>query len=296
MRTLNSIVVLGFACLAPFARSQSASLLIGPGDLLHVQVFNTPELEQHPRVSTSGDVPLEFLGNVHVAGMTPADAGTDIEHLLVANNLVLRPQVTVTIDQYATQSVSILGEVHTPGSYQITAPRSVIDMLAMAGGLTPTADRNITIERQGSKSDTVSYFLSNDSQTAIQKSVLVNPGDTIVIAKAGIVYVLGDVGRPGGYTLDDNRSQLTALQLVAQAGGLNKTAIYNHIRLIRKNPDGTLAETRLRFSDMQKGKVADVDLEAGDILFVPFSYVKGVGLGASGIAAAVTSAEIDTHP
>jgi polysaccharide export outer membrane protein len=274
---------------------QASKLVIGPGDLLHIQVFDTPEMEQHVRVSDSGDAAVEFLGNVHLAGRPPAEAAREIERRLVEGKIVQHPQVTVFIDQYATQNVSVLGEVHQPGSYQITAPRSVIDILAMAGGVTPIADRNITIKRHGLDGEKVSYFLSNDANAAFDKTVLVYPGDTVLVEKAGIVYVLGDVKNPGGYTMDDNRSQLTTLQIIAQAGGLNKTAVPEHARLIRKNPDGSLNETRIQISRMQKGKDMDVALEAGDIVFVPFSYVKGIGLGAAGITASVASAALYTH-
>lgn len=275
--------------------AQSPSILIGPGDLIHIQVFDTPEMDQHPRVAENGDVPLEFLGNVHLAGLTTSEAAREIEHRLVAASILLHPQVTVFIDQYATQNVSVLGEVHQPGSYQITAPRSVIDMLAMAGGVTPAADRNITIKRQGRDGQKISYFLSNDPNAAFDNSVLVYPGDTILVEKAAFVYILGDVRSPGGYMMDDNRSQLTALQIVAQAGGLNKTAVPEHARLIRKNPDGSFNETRLELSKMQKGKEPDLPLAPGDIIYVPFSYVKGIGLGAAGITASVASAALYTH-
>lgn len=295
MRTLNWLLPSLLSLLSLNLGAQTNQLVIGPGDLLHVQVFDTPEMEQHPRVSGSGDVPLEFLGTVHLAGSTPTEAAREIENRLMEAKIVRHPQVTVSIDQYATQNVSVLGEVHQPGSYQITAPRTVIDLLAMAGGVTPTADRNITIKRHGLDGEKVQYFLSNNANTAFDKSVLVYPGDTVLVEKAGIVYVLGDVRNPGGYTMDDNRSQLTALQMIAQAGGLNKTAVPEHARLIRKNPDGSLNETRMQISRMQKGKETDVPLEAGDIVFVPFSYVKGIGLGAAGITASVASAALYTH-
>ena len=127
-----------------------------------------------------------------------------------------------------------------------------------------------------------SYFLSNDANAAFDKTVQVYPGDTVLVEKAGIVYALGDVKNPGGYTMDDNRSQLTALQMIAQAGGLNKTVVPEHARLIRKNPDGSLNETWVQISRMQKGKDIDVPLEAGDIVLSPFSYVKGIGAGSCG--------------
>ena len=126
---------------------RAESLLIGPGDQLHIMVLETPDLEQHPRVTDAGDVPLMLLGNVRVVGLTPAQAAAVIQQDLVAGNFMHHPQVTVTVDQYATQNVAVLGQVKLPGSFPITAPRSVLDMIALAGGLTDAADRSITIER-----------------------------------------------------------------------------------------------------------------------------------------------------
>ena len=141
-----------FCCVGLFAAGQNhakeESLLIGPGDQLHVQVFATPDLEQHPRVTDAGDVPLMLLGNVHVAGLTPAQAATTIAKDLIAGIFLLHPQVTVTVEQFATQGVTVLGQVKQPGTFPVTAPRSIFDMIAMAGGLTDVADRSITIERK----------------------------------------------------------------------------------------------------------------------------------------------------
>jgi polysaccharide export outer membrane protein len=276
-----------------FAQSGAKNaLVIGPGDLLHIQVFNTPELEQHPRVLDDGEVPLEFIGNVHLAGLTPDEAAHEVEQRLISGKFVRQPQVTVVVDQFATQNVSVLGEVHLPGSYQLSAPRSVIDVLAMAGGITNLADRNITIKRQSSEKEKVSYFLSNDPNAAFDQSVLVYPGDAVLVEKAGLVYILGDVRNPGGYVLDDNQSRLTALQIIAHAGGLNKTAVASHVRLIRKTPDGGYSESSLQLSKIEKGKTPDINLMAGDVIYVPFSYAKGIGLGASGIAASVAGAAV----
>ena len=141
-----------FCCVGLFAagqnRAKEESLLIGPGDQLHVQVFATPDLEQHPRVTDAGDVPLMLLGNVRVTGLTPAQAAVTIEKDLIAGNFLLHPQVTVTVEQFATQGVTVLGQVRQPGTFPVTAPRSIFDMIAMAGGLTDVADRAITIERK----------------------------------------------------------------------------------------------------------------------------------------------------
>jgi polysaccharide export outer membrane protein len=267
------------------------SLLIGPGDLLHVQVFDTPELEQHARVTDAGELPLLMGGNVKVAHLTPAEAARSIEKVLLDGQFLLRPRVAVTVEEYATQKVSVLGEVKTPGAYAITTPRSVLDVLSLAGGLTDLADRRILIERKGTNEKTP-YFVSNKADVAVNTAVRISPGDTLVVPKAGIVYVLGDVRQPGGYTMTNNEAQLSVLQLVARAGGTNNSAVPAHTRLMRKTGESGYSETQLQLSAMQKGKQPDQFLQAGDILYIPFSYMKNFALQGSGLAASAASAAI----
>jgi polysaccharide export outer membrane protein len=206
------------------------------------------------------------------------------------------PDVSVTVEQYATQTVSVLGQVKTPGAYPIATGRSVLSVVALAGGLTDVADRHLTIQRGDSSKKTVSYTLSNDSSTAIADSVQVLPGDTVVVPKAGIAYVLGDVGRPGGFVMQNNHSQLTALEAVALAGGTAKSAVPSHAKLIRKEPEGRYKEIALNFSAMQKGKAPDVTLQPDDVLYIPFSYLRNIAGNSSQIAASATSAAIYTIP
>lgn len=286
-------VILAFLLIAGWAGAQQPeSLLIGPGDLLHVQVFDTPELEQKDvRVTDVGELPLILGGNVKVAHLTPAEAARVIEKALVDGHFVLRPRVAVTVEEYATQKVSVLGEVKTPGAYAIQTPRSVLDVLTLAGGLTELADRKILVERRGTD-EKVPYFVSNDAKAAMDASVRINPGDTLYVPKAGIVYVLGDVKQPGGYTMTNNEAQLSVLQLVARAGGTNNSAVPSHARLVRKTGDSGYTETALQLSDMQKGKQSDQFLQPGDIVYVPFSYMRNFALQGSGLVASASSAAI----
>jgi len=163
-------------------------------------------------------------------------------------------------------------------------------VLTLAGGLTDLADRKILIERQGT-GERVLYFVSNQAGVAMDTAVKVNPGDTILVAKAGIVYVLGDVGRPGGYTMTNNEAQISVLELVARAGGTNHSAVPSHAKLIRKSGGGYI-EMPLPLSAMQKGNRADLPLRADDIVYVPFSYIRNFGMQAAGIAGAVGSAAV----
>ena len=165
----------------------------------------------------------------------------------------------------------------------------MLDVLTLAGGLTELADRKMLIERRGT-GEKVSYFDSNDAKAALDTSVRINPGDTLVVPKAGIVYVLGDVKQPGGYTMTNNEAQLSVLQLVARAGGMNNLAVPAHTHLMRKTGENGYTEISLQLSDMQKGKQPDQFLQAGDILYIPFSYLRNFALQGSGLAASAASA------
>jgi polysaccharide export outer membrane protein len=266
------------------------SILIGPGDMLHILVFDTPELEQHARVTDDGNVPLVFLGNVHVAGLTPEGAARLIESDLIEKQYMKHPQVTVNIESFATQGVLVSGQVAHPGSYQIDTSRPVLDVLSLAGGLTDVADRHVTIERHGT-GERVQYFLSNNPEEAFDHSVLIHPGDKVLVPKAPVAYMLGDVNRPGGYAFTNNSSQLTALQMLALAGGTPPTARPGAARLIRRNGDG-FTEKEIQLSDMQKGKIADFQLQPDDIIYVPFSYLKNIALNAAQIASSAGSAAV----
>ena len=289
MRAFRSVLIL--FCCAGCCLAQTESLTIGPGDMLHLKVLEAPELEQSSRVSDAGTLTLILGGKVQVAGLTPAEAAVAIERTLVEGHFVLTPHVSVTTEQTATQNVTILGQVRTPGSYPIATPRPILDVLALAGGLNDLAQRKVTIQRHASK-ERVDYVLSNSANAALDANVPVYPGDTVLVPKADVVYVLGDVNRPGGIAIVTNDSKLSALQALSLAGGTPPNAVPSHARLIRKQPDGTHVEQQLQLSAMQKGKEPDIPLQGDDIIYVPFSYARNMAVGAGSLVGATSSAAI----
>jgi polysaccharide export outer membrane protein len=266
------------------------SLLIGPGDLLRINVLREAELDQHVRVLDSGELILALVGNLSVQGLTPAQAAARIAEKYRDGGFLLHPEVSVFVDEYATQTVTILGQVAHPGTVRLAAPRTLIDVISQAGGLTETADRHIVIERGGKDGERIRAFLSNRADDALNADILVRPGDTVLVPKAGIVYILGDVAHPGGYVMQ-NDSQLTVLQAIALAAGASKTASEKRVRLVR-NIDGLSQSVDLPLRDMERGHAPDVPLLANDILYVPFSLVKNISLGIADITAAASSALI----
>jgi polysaccharide export outer membrane protein len=266
------------------------SLLIGPGDLLHVSILRESELDQQVRVLDSGDIVLALAGQVQVRGLTPAAAALRIAALYRDGKFLLHPAVTVFVEEYASEMVTVLGQVQHPGNVHLDSPRTLIDVLALAGGLTDIADRHIVIQRGGPGGERLHVFLSNGADAALNANILVHPGDTVLVPKAGIVYVLGDVAHPGGYAMQ-NDSRMTVLQAIALAAGTSKTASEKRIRLVR-NVDGITQSITLPLRDMERGRDPDVPLQANDILYVPFSLVRNVSLGIADITAAASSALI----
>ncbi len=294
-------------CFLPIVQAQRESLLIGPGDLVQIQIFDAPELSQQARITDAGDVPLLMGGNVKVAGLTPEQAQDAIAKALVDAHYLVNPRVSITVMQYATENVSVIGEVKTPGAYPITTGRTVAEVIALAGGLMGDADRSIVIQRHGT-GEMLTYFLSNSpmvtpdsvapganmvkASTLVTRNTLVYPGDTVRVAKAELVYALGDVRTPGGVPMYNNDSPLTVLQLISTVGGTNHSAVPSKARIIRRTPDGGFQQIFIPLSDMQKGKKPDMPLQANDIVYVPFSYGRNTLLGASSIASSVGGASI----
>ncbi|WP_162173486.1 polysaccharide biosynthesis/export family protein [Pseudacidobacterium ailaaui] len=278
-----------FSALSARAADKKESLRISSGDLLHVSVFREPDLEQHVRVRDSGEIDLDLVGAVSVVGLVPGEAALKIAQAYEQGKYLNHPQVSVLIEEYATQQVSVLGQVARPGAVPLMTSRSLLDVLSLAGGLTDVADRHITIER-GDKSGSLTVFVPNDASTDLKNTVMVHPGDTVLVPKAGVVYVLGDVGRPGGYVMQDD-AKLTVLQAIALAAGANRSAKENAARLLRK-VQGRYQEQTIPLKDMERGSQPDMELEAGDVLYIPFSMARNVVVGASGILSSTSSAAI----
>jgi len=167
--------------------------------------------------------------------------------------------------------------VKTPGVYPVLGARSLFDFISAAGGLTPSAANTAAIMHRGQPDKQDVVKLSNDPAKVSAANVPIEPGDTILVPRAGIVYVVGDVGKPGGFLID-NTERLSVLQAIALASGTNRTAALNSSKLIRKSVTGR-EEIPLPLKKILQNKSADMRLEDGDILFIPSSTAKGIGWG-----------------
>jgi polysaccharide biosynthesis/export protein len=263
---------------------------IGPGDLLEITVFDTPELSGKVRVSSSGDISLPLIGSMHVAGLKTDEMQALVARKLIDGQLLKDPQVTVFMAEYATQGVSVLGEVKKPGIYPTLGQHRLLDYISLAEGLTPLAGTNVTITPRGKPSALTMVRLSSKSSPTESENPEILPGDTIFVSKAGIVYVVGDVGKPGGFIMDQDE-HLTVLQALALAQGTNSTAAKSHARIIRKRPSGH-EEIPLDLGKILAAKSRDVALQDDDIVFVPASAAKGGLKNVPGVLASVAAAAI----
>jgi polysaccharide export outer membrane protein len=271
-------------------QSPSSDYVIGPEDVLDIDVFNVPELTKTVRVANDGTISLALLGHVQAAGCTTEQLRKELERRW-GQSYLENPQVTVFVREFHAQPVSVIGAVERPGIYELRGPRTLIEILSMAGGLAKLGTapgRTIVVTRRGGFGEELQLVegmnLVGADKVEINLARLlysreaglnidIRPFDTVSVSRADIVYVVGDVRRPGGFVLAD-RENLTVLQALALAEGLNGTASKRQARIIRRNADGSRTEIPVDLTRVLNGKSQDLELAANDILFVPVSAGK----------------------
>jgi len=249
----------------------SPSLKISSGDLIEVLVFDTPELSGNLRVGQDGSVRLPLGGDIKITGLSADAASNAIEEQLRTKQILLHPHVQVTIAEFATTGVTVLGEVKTPGNYPLLGAHTLPDIIAAAGGLTNTSGDELIIVHPSDPYHPL-HVTRIHSESFARNEIPLTPGDRITVAKAGIVYVLGDVGRPGGFVIDP-KGGLTVLQALSLAQGFNKTAAQRKAMIIRKN-DAKIVHLGSDIQNILDGKRTDAGLTDGDVLYVPSSLAK----------------------
>ena len=249
------------------------SLHLGIGDLIEFSVYNVPELATKARIGSNGDIYLPLIDYVHVAGLTPEEAQAMIEKRYSDGGFLKNPHVSIFISEYASQGASVLGQVSKPGVYPVLGKQRLFDLISAAGGLSDKAGNSITVTHRSAPEKPITVPLARNMTDNPDSNVDVFPGDTVIVRKADVVYVVGDVSRPSGFLMESGN--LTVLQAVALAGGTSRTAKLSGARIIRKGPTG-MTETPVHLKQMLEAKAPDMPMEADDILFVPSSAGKVV--------------------
>lgn len=265
--------------------------VVGPEDVLSVTVFDVSELKnQVVRVANDGTISLPLLGRVKAAGLTSEQLRHELEEKW-GESYLQNPQVSIFIKQFRAKPVSVIGAVEKPGLYPLTAPRNLIEVLALAGGLgkksSGGAGRTAYITRAsgfgdlklapGMRLDTPDKLEIDLHRLLYAKddtmNIPIKPLDVISVTKAPVVYVVGEVKKAGGFVVED-REKVTVLQALALAEGLYGSPAKKHAQLIRNEPNGSPKQIPLDLGKILKGKAPDVEMAADDILFVPSSAAK----------------------
>jgi polysaccharide biosynthesis/export protein len=267
--------------------TNSSALVLGPGDEVEVTVYGAPDLSGHSRVGAEGNISMPLIGDVRIAGLSDSEAEGAIEAKLRQGNVLKDPQVSVYVKDYGSSGISVAGEVAKPGFYSVLGPHRLFDVLQAAGGTTDKAANEVVISHRGQQNATTLSISKNPAEMAAS-NVDLKPGDTVVVPRAGIVYVLGEVTRPGGYVLNSTGG-VTVLQVVAVAGGPTHVASPGKTRLLRRTGNG-FQEQPINLKKLLRGKAHDVSVQNNDILFIPSSAIKEALNSGALLAAASTAA------
>jgi polysaccharide biosynthesis/export protein len=288
--------------------------VIGPEDVLQINVFQVKDLDETVRVSNDGTIAVPLLGRVVAAGLTPDQLGRKLDKAY-GKNLLQNPQVSIFVKEFHAQPVSVIGAVQKPGLYQITGPRTLIEALSMAGGLASgkgngTPGKEVYVTRQGGFRDlhvVPGMQLMTTNKVAIDlKDLLytkdtglnipIQPRDIIAVAKANVIYVAGGgVRKPGGFVLED-RDEVTVIQAMAMAEGLAPDAAKHRARIIHTKADGSRVEIPVDIDKVLKEKAPDPTLAADDILYIPLSGGKSALRKSTNAIVQTVSGMLIFHP
>jgi polysaccharide export outer membrane protein len=248
---------------------------LSPGDVLEVSEFHTPEFHSVVHVAPDGTINLPLVRDVKIIGLNEQSAARAIDAALIDAGVLLHPQVSVIVTAYAGQDVSVLGEVTRPGVYAYTTHHRLLDLISSAQGLSPTAGRLVNIYHRNDPLTPHPFALDPSGADARQDhNPELEPGDTLQVSRAGLVYVIGDVVRPGGFPVDPVQG-LTVVQAVSLAWGATPNAASDKAILIREQKGGRTLTT-LNLNHMLHGQEPDLPIHDRDILFVPDSFSKAM--------------------
>lgn len=232
------------------APGSSQEYRLGAGDAIAVQVYQSPDLSLELRVSENGLVTYPLIGNVPLGGLSLAEAEKTIADALRAGGFVRSPQVNITLKQVRGNQVSVLGQVNRPGRFPLeTVNTRVSDMLATAGGVTPTGDDVLILAglRQGQAFRRVIDIPGLFLHQKLEEDVVVMGGDTLYVNKAPMFYIYGEAQRPGPYRVERG---MTVMQALAQGGGPTARGSQNRLKLHRRDTSGKVVETVPQLTDV----------------------------------------------
>jgi polysaccharide biosynthesis/export protein len=291
----------------PALPERALDYVLGPEDQIIVHAFQVPEIP-NTAIQLGGDgyVNLPLAGRVKASGLTVS--GVEQELTARLGNYVRDPQVTVLVAEYRSQPVSVLGSVNNPGVVQLRGHKNLVEVIALAGGLRPEAGNMVTLTRELSNGRiplpdatddpsgrfSIAHVKLLDVMQADnpQNNVVIQRDDVIMVPRAPLIYVVGEVNKPGAYVLNE-RDSLSLLQVVAVAGGLTPRASAKKAKIMHQEPGSSQpTEVAANVKKILDGQAPDITLHADDILFVPNNKMKSVTTSALQMAMGMASAAV----
>jgi polysaccharide export outer membrane protein len=245
--------VMGAACAAD---------LLGPGDLVKVSVYGSPDLTTETRVSQAGAISFPLVGQVPVAGQTIAQAERAIAAKLESGGFVKKPQVNIVVTAIQSQLVSVMGQVNRPGRFPLEGKRSLMDMLALAGGIAADGGDTISLIRKRNGNTTREEIDVVEMVRAgqLSKDYELQAGDVIFVERAPKFYIYGEVQRPGGFRLERG---MNVTQALAAGGGLSPRGTERGLTIKRRGSDGKLQTVEAKADDL---------VQVDDVVYVKESW------------------------
>lgn len=291
---------LAVAALAADNEQAPGAYILGPDDQIIIRAIDLEEIKAEPvRIDMRGNISLPLLGRMHVAGLALDQVEAELTSRLRA--YLREPEVTVSIAEFRSQPVSVLGAVNNPGVLQLQGRRTMFEVLSQVGGLRADAGNSIKITRRrewgpiplpGAAEDpSHEYSVADVSVKSImdaknpRENIQVKPNDVISVPKAELVYVIGAVRKPGGFVLSEKET-LSVLQALSLAEGIDHASAPQNSKVLRESASQSRrSETAVDVKKILAGTSPDVPLRANDILFIPASASKNVAL--RGLEAAI---------
>jgi polysaccharide biosynthesis/export protein len=259
----------------PTGPSSGAGLGYGPihpGDIVEVQVFDAPEYSTRMPVSPAGEIAIPYAGLFHVEGMTSIEAASAIARLFVQQQILRDPRVIVTTEQFG-YSVTVMGEVKSPGIYALAGKKRLLDMLTQAGGVSDRAGHVIEIFPSGSMKNPQTVLWDPTLRENDNAELEIKTGETILVSRCGVVYVGGNVTRPGAFPLCES-NHTTLSEVIALAQGTKPSSYSQRTLLLRTSESGTRVVQKVKLEDVLRGRAVDITMQPDDILFIPPSILK----------------------
>jgi polysaccharide biosynthesis/export protein len=262
----------------PLGQSMGAGLGYGPiraGDIVEVQIFDAPEYSVRMPVSSAGQIAIPYAGLFRIEGMTSIEAATAIARLFVQEQILRDPRVIVTTQQFG-YSVTVMGEVKSPGIYPLAGKKRLVDMLTEAGGITDRAGHVVEIFPSGSMKNPQTILWDPTLRENDNAELEIKTGETILVSRCGVVYVGGNVGRPGAFPICES-NHTTLSEVIALAQGTKPNSYTNRTILLRSSGTATRVVQKVKLEDVLRGRTVDITMQPDDILFIPPSALKAAG-------------------